>query len=393
MQFESSSSAAQRLNLNIRTVQKWAKAGKIPGAKKEGRDWLIPTTAMAPGVTEDVNPQGRRIIVRMPLPLLGSSFPLGKCMDYINSIPDEDDRNIALAEYYYYSGQAERSAEIVEPYLDSPDASLRYSAGFTSIFANLFRGHIRLAAFATSLVSGRLVESLKSDTSPQMRAFDILTAYVASVLLHLPIPETPPLEEYLHYLPGGVKLFGCYILAYKSYKEKNYERAIAIADMGLALGDELYPIASVYAHIIAASSLMGIRKTEEAKNRFEMAWELAQADGLIEAFGDHHSLLHGLIEVYFKRDHPDDYKRITNITYSYGAGWRRLHNMVSVSNDAKRLSAVEFTVAMLYNRGWTVKEIATHIDVSIRTVNNYIQIIYDKLSVTSKKELRQFMIR
>lgn len=42
MNFESATDAAKRLQVNVRTIQKWAKEGKIEGAKKVGRDWMIP---------------------------------------------------------------------------------------------------------------------------------------------------------------------------------------------------------------------------------------------------------------------------------------------------------------------------------------------------------------
>ena len=39
MKYETVKEAAERLGVTARTVQKWAAAGKIPGAMKAGRDW------------------------------------------------------------------------------------------------------------------------------------------------------------------------------------------------------------------------------------------------------------------------------------------------------------------------------------------------------------------
>ena len=39
MEYESAGQMAERLGVTIRTVQKRAAAGKIPGAVKEGRVW------------------------------------------------------------------------------------------------------------------------------------------------------------------------------------------------------------------------------------------------------------------------------------------------------------------------------------------------------------------
>ena len=46
MEFESAKKTAERLGVNIRTVQKWAKENKFEGACRLGREWLIPKDAL-----------------------------------------------------------------------------------------------------------------------------------------------------------------------------------------------------------------------------------------------------------------------------------------------------------------------------------------------------------
>ncbi|MCD7921036.1 MAG: hypothetical protein LUG27_01040 [Clostridiales bacterium] len=46
-------------------------------------------------------------------------------------------RGIALAEYYYFSGQSEQAAQEAEPFLDNPNLSIRLSACLIYAFANL----------------------------------------------------------------------------------------------------------------------------------------------------------------------------------------------------------------------------------------------------------------
>ena len=70
MKYETVKEAAERLGVTARTVQKWAAAGKIPGAMKVGRDWQIPVQKEE-GAKKST---GRKHI---PMPLLNSAFPLG----------------------------------------------------------------------------------------------------------------------------------------------------------------------------------------------------------------------------------------------------------------------------------------------------------------------------
>lgn len=398
MEFESAQQMAERLGVTVRAVQKWAAAGKIPGAKKIGRSWFIPEgiTGISEQVEADLQEkteEQQERLLRVPMPLMNSAFPIGKCREYIETIPDEDIRKVALGEYYYFSGQAELAAQIMEPYLDSTDTSLRYSAYLIYSYANLSRGYIHLARFSLGLLKEELYKSLKSESTPQLHAIGIFTVTAASVLLHLPVSETPPLENYIRYLPNGLRLFACYVLAHKAYLEKDYSRSLGIADTALSMCMETYPIAEIYMHLIATMNLMSLMCVDEAKERFITAWKLAQPDGLIESFGEHHGLLQGMIEVFFKKNYPSDYERIIAITYSFSAGWRKIHNPDAQRDVADNLTTTEFTVAMLYNRGWKVKEIAAHMDVSSRTVSNYIQIIYSKLNINDKRALEQFMLR
>ena len=50
----------------------------------------------------------------IPMPLVNTPFPVGKAMDYIEKIENEDMRRLALAEYYHFSGKADKAAEITD---------------------------------------------------------------------------------------------------------------------------------------------------------------------------------------------------------------------------------------------------------------------------------------
>lgn len=223
MKYETVKEAAERLGVTARTVQKWAAAGKIPGAMKVGRDWQIPVQKEE-GAKKCT---GRKHI---PMPLLNSVFPLGQCTRYIEKMEDEDERNIAWAEYYYFSGQAEKAAEAVELYLNSPDDALRYSAAWIYAFSNLTCDKTALTKYAIGIIKKDLQEQAGEEGLPVQRAIRVFIYTAATVLLHLTMGDVELLEGYLKYLPGGLKMFGGYVLAHKAYLEKNYERTLAIAD-------------------------------------------------------------------------------------------------------------------------------------------------------------------
>ena len=141
------------------------------------------------------------------------------------------------------------------------------------------------------------------------------------------------------------------------------------------------------------SILKGLPEKEKAKEYFMKAWEISKPDDLIEGIGEHHGLLQGLIETCMKKEHPDDYARIIDITYKFSAGWRRIHNPDTNEDVADNLTTTEFTIAMLANRGWTNKEIAEHLDITTRTVKQHLTCVFSKLNITNRKQLKDFMLR
>ncbi len=412
VEVESAKEAAQRLGVTVRAVQKWASEGKIPGAEKLGRQWFIPKDFEIDGEKKSEQKKSEKKEAcsegynseidgipgvyqlknfRSVVPFLNSSYEPGKSREYIESIKDEDDRNIALAEYYYYSGNEEKALELFEPYMDSRDPALRFSANLMGFFANMSLSQVHFAEFSMRMLFEQIQKGRSSDAPEYLHAIASFTMASVSVVNHVPLPEILPLEDCIKFLPEGFKLWAFYILAHKANNDKDYSRALAFADAGLLMSNKLYPVAYVYVQIMAAVSLMELRRTEEAKKRLAKAWEVAEPDGLIQPFAVHHALLQGLLEAEFKRNNPEVFERIIKITKRFMSGWIKIHRALTKKQMPEELTTTEFTVAMLYTRGWTTKEIAAHIDVSNRTVQNYISSIYQKLGITKKAELSYFV--
>lgn len=398
--YQTAQEAAERLGLSVRTIQKQASEGRISGAQRHGRSWLIPvdyapaqSTPQEAAVPDGVPDVYQLTPFRQAMPLLNSAYPPGQVMAFIEAMPDADDRAIALGEYYYFAGQAEEAAKTVEVYLDSHDPALRHSASLICTFANLGRGHTHLAHFAMNRLKEQLTAGFHIESPVRFHAMGVFTATTAAVLMHLPTDHIPPLEPYLKHLPGGMKLFACYVLAHQAYLKKDFVRCLTVAEMGLALSPQDYPIAAVYTHIAAAMALMNMKRPEDAKQHMAEAWRLAQPEGLLQPFVEHHGLLQGLVEVYFRKAAPDVLPRIIELTNVFSAGWRKIHNDQTGNDVADNLTTTEFTVAMLYSRGWHAKEIAEHLEISLRTVNRHIAAIYEKLGVSNRDMLGRFMLQ
>ena len=398
MEFETVKEAAARRNVSSRTIQRWAKEGKLHGAFLRNGVWFIPKKTVLPSAVvlspvlcgEEKLIPGEEEPVRFPLPLLRGMFSLGESQDYINHIADSDDRNIALAEYYYYIGEMNQVISITEQYLDHEDASLRYSAGILTIFASIFTGHIHLAKVILIRVFDELMEGLWQNASLKLHALEILVARIGGIILDLPVPQTPPLEAYLCYLPNGIRLYGCYLLAYEAYLQKKYDRAVAICDTAMAMCNHPYPVANIYTLLIGSASLMKLKRVKEAKEYFAQGWEIAQKDGFIIPFSFHYNILGGLTEVLLRHDFPEVYKQIIAKNKELQKGLHRFAEKGD-TDCVYMLTPIETTICLLYTQDWQAKEIALHLDFSERTVKNYIRYIFEKLGVSKKSELKAYM--
>lgn len=390
MRYRTVQETAQRWGISERLVQRYCVQGRIPGAAKFSGRWAIPEDAAKPDdPRRAAAPASAAGPIRQPMPLMNTAFAPGTALETAHAIEDSALRQIALAEYCYFSGQAEKATVLVEPFLDHEDAAVRLSACLIVAYANLTLGQIQRARDALA----RMQQVPLAALAPDLRAAAVFILNAAAVLLHLPLPAgAGDLAQELRHLPPGLRQFALYIQAHRTYLEGDHAKSLGIVETAFAIEPETYPIPAIYLHLIAVMDAMSLKRADLAEQHLLAAWDLARPDDLIEAFGEHHGLLGGMLEAVIKPQWPDDFKRIIDITYRFSAGWRRVHNPDTGHDVADNLSTTEFAICMLAARGWTNQEIAAHLGLSVHTVKQYISNALSKLGVKQRKDLKQFML-
>ena len=340
----------------------------------------------------DITAEGAPFATKTLMPLMNTPFAPGTHLQAIESMAPGAQRDIARAEYLYFSGQPERALETAAPYLDSQDVTAQLSACLICAFSNLHLGRAHEAKALLDQMNAILNKA--SERSPQLGAASAFVSATAAVLLHLPLPEElPDTDALLPLLPQGLRTFALYVQAHLLYLKGEYAISAGIVEATLLMGATAYPIPAIYLHLVAVMDYMSLKNVEKAREHLLAAWELARPDDLIEAFGEHHGLLGGMLESVIKPTWPDDFKRIIDITYRFSAGWRRVHNPVTGNEVADDLTTTEFATAMLAARGWTNQEIADHLGVSVNTVKRHLAHAMGKLGVTNRKELQRYLLR
>ena len=248
--------AAEKWGVSERRINQYCSEGRIPGAEKIGKAWVIPADADKPG---DPRKRKNQSVSHKPpnapelfpgfMPLLNTRFEPGRCMETIEKMKAGPKKDIAMAEYRYFSGQAEKAMQDTEVYLTSTDGAIRLSACWIFAYSCLTAGRIDHARHALQEIQNTLAANRK--TAPPVRAIESFAAFAAAVLLHLPLPEEmPPMETFLPLLPPGIRAFALYVLAHYLYLKEEYGQSAGIVEATLAMGADAVAIAS--AALVAA---------------------------------------------------------------------------------------------------------------------------------------------
>ena len=394
--------AAEKWGVSERRINQYCTEGRIPGAQRIGKAWAIPADAEKPGDPRRTRNNGKNIIDKNAsgvlldpsnlMPLMNTAFMPGHCRETVEIMAAGPRRDIAMAEYHYFTGQAEDAAKEAEAYLTSHDMAARLSACLIYAYANLSLGRIPKARFALDELNASLNAAGKY--SKEFRAASAFIASTGAVLLHLPLPdEMPEIESFLPLLPPGLRAFSIYVHAHYLYLKQEYAKSAGMVEATLAMGAAAYPIPAIYLHLVAVMDYMSLKQSEQAEAHLLTAWEIARPDDLIEGFGEHHGLLGAMLEAVIKPRWPEDFKRMIDITYRFSSGWRRVHNPITGHDVADDLTTTEFAIAMLAARDWTTREIAEHLNISVNTVKRHISEAMRKLNVANRKDFKQFMLK
>lgn len=334
------------------------------------------------------------------MPLVGSIFDPGSARDVVKEIEKVDKglAEIAKAEVHMFTSQAEECVAIAEKYCTHEDLILRLSANIICTFGNMPLGNIDAIRQARADVCHCMHQVAEKGADVEVMANCLFAFYAISIFIHIPPEEElmeeveiPPLEEYIRHLPVGQRLFAVGLLAHQSYMNGEYTKALGRVQTALILTDDVYPIAMVYLRCIAAMCQINLKDQAGAAETIAVAWEMARKDKFLEPFVEYHGLLLGLIEAHVRKTEPDIYKKLVKKIIAFSRGWMKIHNPKMQGNVTDLLSPMEFSVAMMACRDWSNQEIAEHLCISVNTVKHYVSDIMQKLHVTRRNQLKQFV--
>lgn len=395
MEYISIKEASLKWGLSLRRIQTLCSEGRIDGAVKYQRSWMIPANAEASKTSQSK---------RETLPAVRHSLPY-RCPIFIMSRvyrrPGEGEQLIerlkkscpnaaALLEtaFCYYRFERERAFEIAEELYGETDCfDTRIGLAHSFSLKALYTGDAALWR------KGRnIIVKTEYDSDQDLAQIEFNLAIMDSAIFtdesfpewfmrgeweHLPFDSFPPAR---------------YAYLKNLYINRRFDALAAAAGPLIAqCRAEGALVAEIYMRIIAAMGFHDAGDDTRAEAHLKAAWELASPDKIYAPFAEYRRNFGGILDKVIRTSEPNIMKKIASAADEIVDGWTTLHNTLYGTKLTNELTLREYEAARLVWRGMSNAEIARHMNISLNTVKLYMKAIYMKLDVKSREEILPYI--
>ena len=398
--------AAEKWGVTPRRVQELCKEGKIKGAQRWERTWMIPAHAVLPSTAKGDVPH-------MPMP---KKSPFLDMTNIYNTAGDADGRAAMLENnpeaFALLEAQlAYRRGEIYKVY-DHARYFLSAHSGFYAILGGgmllalcaIWRGDMELWVEAK-----RHICSAPCESEVQRDMISLALAIVdSSVYDNKDYPEwfkrgnfevLPPdahpaakvfYTKYLYMSAFGIAskqidFEGIQGLALMRLIPKTIEPMISQAVVDKTILPE------IFLRLSCAVAYYNSGDKEHAIVHMDKAIALALADRLYGVLVEYVRHFDGLLEERIALVDPSAVENIKELYGVYSVGWSKLSGAVRNRNIAANLTVREREVAKLVTFGFTSKEIASMLYIAESTVKQTVLRVVQKTGVKDRSEFASIL--
>lgn len=405
MDFITITEAAEKWGISVRRAQDLCRLGKIPGAQRWGRNWMVPLDAKRPI-------DGRRREAReeenMPMP--------------------RQSPNLSMTNLYHSPGGAAKASKALRSNPEAKqlfDAGIAYSQGKMDIVYESTRDLLKkCSGFYAVVGAGALLahcavwrgdiklwnEAKKHIAqAPCRNSHDreilalALSVVDVSVFWHVAYPEW--------FARGNFEILppDFHPAAKVYYAGLLYATAYGVASGQYTLGNvhgldlmSIFPgtieplitqavvdrtvIPEIHLRLWCAVMHHNCGRRQNAIPHVDKAIALALPDQLYGILAEHWRQLDSLLEERLSLVDPDAVKTVKEMYRMYLSGRTNLGNKLHNQRVAANLSSREREVAKLVSFGLKNKEVAERLNISDSTVKTIVQKIMQKTGVTNRTD-------
>ena len=390
---------AKKWGTSKRFVQLLCSEGRIEGATRLGRAWMIPKDARKPmdGRTKAAKTEAER---DMPLP---RRTPFLYMSDLYNTPGTADDVGVTLA--YNYEAQVLFDAEVaysrgeIDKVYESASYLLSKHSGFYAVIGAgmllamcaIWKGDIEMWRRAKIHISEAPAKSDHDRDTMQLAisAVDIMLYSVESFPSWFKMGCFEPLHKdafpaakvyYAKYLyatgygvaTGIVKLEGVQGLSVMNMIPNTIEPLICWANERNTIMSE------IYLRMTCAAVYHNSGNDEAAIKHIDRALALALPDKLYGLLAEYCRALDTLIERRLTAIDEEAWQTVKKLHKVYNEGWSILSGAIRGKKIVTTLSAKEREVAKLAAFGMTNQEIADKLHMSLSVVKQAIRVVSEK---------------
>lgn len=414
MTYLTAAQTAEKWNISLRRVQDLCRLDRIPGARRMGRDWMIPADAKRP-------PDGRCKLAQAPEPPEGHALLLRRSpillMTDLYHAPGAADACIAAVDAYPES-QALMKAELAyirgqidEVYRHAREI-LESRSGFYAVLAGgmllamvaMWKGDIKLwneahghffDAPCENDTDRDIVALAVASTDIDIRDTDKFPDWFARGCFDkLPRDSHPAARVYYmkHLLIFAQEC------AMGNLKPKDMGRMgpmkmlpyIMEPMISQMVADKIV-LAEIYLRLLIAVAYHQSGDDTRGGEHLDKAIRLCLADGLYGTLVEHRRQLGLFLDDHLARIDPQALKKVKTMHKQLQSGWTKLHNAVLDREVQESLTVREREVARLAAYGLTNQEIAGQLSVSTHTVRSLLNSARDKIGSDRRMDLALYI--
>lgn len=385
--------ASERWGVSLRQVQRLLAANRIPRARKYGRSWMIPNDAEKPadprkakGLPAPSPPSElARVIEATSVPM-----PAHDPDAILRVVKDERLRNQYEAELAYLRGDFEHTMRSYDKLEGDEVAKLCASAVAVAGAISLgdYPAYVKIEAYLKGLV----------DTGCDSETSAVAELALASVAVSVAAPNMVPgwlsAGDFSALPPQVEPPYMLYLRARYFMCIGEYEIALAVAQTALAFSapERGITIPEIYLRVVCALACHCLGREDEARRRLLGAMGIALPHGFITPFAEHVSDFGGLVERCMEEAFPGYRDAVIEQWKRTVRNWIIFHNRFTHDNITLVLSLREYHVAQLVARRVPYAKIAKHFNISVGRLKNVVLEIYEKLYISSRNELAQYVL-
>jgi len=386
----SAKEASEKWDIHIRMVQRYCIEGRISGAKKYGNNWLIPVGAKKPTKLRKQLLKEPQLAAYPPCRVMTGIMPLpGASWQYhLPSDADKIQHRQLDCELAYVRGDFEKVKNLfADAEEDSPS---KFYASSLAIAAAISTGDYSFYTKIDTFLQNQIYNQKNADIAK------VAELFLATAPVSMFVPEMAPT-----WLKGGdfsaivaeQKPFAFYLYAKYLQNTRQYTAMLAVAKTALALCAPKigFTCLDIYLRILCACANCVLGQQDNARIYLTEALALGMPYGFINPFAEHVTGLGGLLEDLLEQNYPESTLAVQEQWQLTWKNWVSFHNHFAKRHVADILTLQEYHIAQLLADGASYAEAARHMHLSLGALNNTVSVIYGKLFIQKKSELRSFL--